>query len=411
MGSPQANLELSSCQKLKHIHPERLHKDKSFKMWTHIKGNTFTFLFIFGCFVAFTLAATSEEAEIIEDILKIENESSEDILKTENDSSEDMSSSESVRSARFLRWPKPSKKIKLRKRLGHPSPQNLDPMKPKKRLHVKTPLFMAKRPMRANPMVYKKVARKGPLGVKLPPRGPEPSPQRGLKRGPIPIPQRGHKTPRKLPMPVPPKNLKAPKAPPRAIYKKQLKHKNLVPKKTQNKKVVPALGLEKPVINEVVNKKIVPKPAGPLATKQHQKKQGLLADERFFFPTRPKRRPRPSKKRPKKRPSKYRRPKPQPKPKPQAVYKPKPTKKPARYPKTTTKAAPVYKPAPTGYPDVEITSYKPPQNVYNPSSDVDNFPAFSKPNFPDLSGPSPTGYPKAEVTSYSPPKDVYNPSS
>merc|ERR1712050_480922 len=131
MGSPQANLELSSCQKLKHIHPERLHKDKIFKMWTHIKGNTFTFLFIFGCFVAFTLAATSEEAEIIEDILKIEN-----------DSSEDMSSSESVRSARFLRWPKPSKKIKLRKRLGHPSPQNLGPMKPKKRLHVKTPLFM-----------------------------------------------------------------------------------------------------------------------------------------------------------------------------------------------------------------------------------------------------------------------------
>merc|ERR1712223_1458552 len=229
MGSPQANLGLSSCQKLKHIHPERLHKDKFFKMWTHIKGNTFTFLFIFGCFVAFTLATTSkEEAEIIEDILKIENESSEDML-----------SSESVRSARFLRWPRPSKKIKLRKRLGHPLPQNLDPMKPKKRLHVKTPLFMAKRPMRANPMVYKKVARKGPLGVKLPPRGPEPSPQRGLKRGPIPTPQRGHKTPRKLPMPVPPKNLKTPKAPPRAIYKKQLKHKNLVPKKTQNKKVVP----------------------------------------------------------------------------------------------------------------------------------------------------------------------------
>merc|ERR1712156_643016 len=227
MGSPQANLELSSCQKLKHIHPERLHKDKIFKMWTHIKGNTFTFLFIFGCFVAFTLGTTSkEEAENIEDILKIENDSNEDILRIENDSSEDMSSSESVRSARFLRWPRPSEKIKLRKRLGHPLPQNLDPMKPKKRLHVKTPLFMAKRPMRANPLVYKKVARKGPLGVKLPPRGPEPSPQR-------------HKTPRKMPiMPLPPP--KGPLAPPRAIYKKQLKHKPQIAH-TQTKKIVPGI--------------------------------------------------------------------------------------------------------------------------------------------------------------------------
>jgi len=103
-------------------------------MWTHIKGNTFTFLFIFGCLLALTFATTSEEEEILEDILRIEDQSGEDLT-----------SSESVRSARFLRWPKPNKKIKLRKRLGHPLPPNLvDPMKPKMRLHVKTPLLWLK---------------------------------------------------------------------------------------------------------------------------------------------------------------------------------------------------------------------------------------------------------------------------
>ena len=120
-----------------------------------------------------------------------------------------------------------------------------------------------------------------------------------------------------------------------------------------------------------------------MATK-HLKKQGAVADERFFFPARGKRRPRPSKKKPKKRPSKYRR----PKPKPQTIYKPKPTVKKPKKPKTTK--APAYRPVEpiTEYPDIEITSYKPPKDVYKQSSDAissDDFPEFSKPNFPDLS--------------------------
>merc|ERR1711981_1484331 len=99
MGSPQKNLELSSCHKLKHIHPERLHKVIIFKMWTHIKGNTFTFLFLFGCFLAFALATTSkEEDEIIEDL-----------------SNEDLTPMDSVRSSRFLRWPSlPNKKVRIK---------------------------------------------------------------------------------------------------------------------------------------------------------------------------------------------------------------------------------------------------------------------------------------------------------
>ena len=328
-----------------------------------MQGNTFTFLFIFGCLLSLSWGSSSIE----------EIEDTETLKDLSEDLSEDLTSMESQRSARFLRWPSPSRKVRIKKRLGpYPGalPPTLDPSKAKMRLHVKQPVMLAKRPMRSNPMVYKKVARKGPLGVKLPPRGPVPSPKR----------------PRKMPLPLPPKGLKSPKVPPKAIYKKKLKQKTpgslmknpAYKKPYPNKKVVPAQGLEKPVINEV-NKRVVPSQAGIVPTK-HQKKQGVVADERFFFPARGKRRPRPSKKKPKKRPSKYRRPK--PKPKPQPVYKPKPTKKPKK-PKTTK--APVYKPQPiTDYPS-EITSYKPPKDVYNPSSNVDTFPEFSKPNFPDLS--------------------------
>ena len=307
---------------------------------------------------------------------------------------------ESQRSARFLRWPSLAKnpnKFRIKKRLGpYPGPMpipTLDPSIPKKRLHVKQPVLLAKRPMRSqgglrsNPKVYKKIARKGPLGGKLPPKGPVPTARRPASSS--------RRPPRKLPLPVPPKGLIAPKTPARAIYKKKLKHKTPLikknpvqkkPQRSKNKKVIPAKALqEKPVTNKL-NNRLVPvlTPAGPVVTK-HLKKQGAIADDRFFFPARGKRRPRPSKKKPKKRPSKYRR----PKPKPQIIYKPKPTSKKPKKPKTTK--APAYKPVQaynTEAPDVEVTSYKPPKDVYKQSSDAissDDFPEFTKPNFPDLS--------------------------
>ena len=48
---------------------------------------------------------------------------------------------------------------------------------------------------------------------------------------------------------------------------------------------------------------------------------------------------------------------------------------------TTTKAA-AYQPTPQT--PQEVTSYKPPADVYNPSEDVDSFPEFPEPNFPDF---------------------------
>merc|ERR1711935_788056 len=289
------------------------------KMWTHIKGNTFTFIFIFGCLLAFSLAQSSAEEEV----------------------TDDLTSMESQRSARFLRWPSLSKnpnKFRIKKRLG-PYPgampiPTLDPSKPKKRLHVKQPLLLAKRPMRpqyegglrSNRMIYKKVARKGPLTGKLPPKGPVPTPRRPASSS--------RRPPRKLPLPLPPLGLKSPKSPARVIYKKQLKHKTPLikknpihkkPQRSKNKKVIPAMAIKEKLVTKKLNNRLVPvlTPAGPVATK-YQKKQGVAqADDRFFFPARGKRRPRPSKKKPKKRPSKYRR----PKPKPQTIYKPKPTAK------------------------------------------------------------------------------------
>ena len=348
-----------------------------------LQGNTFTFIFIFGCLLASSLAQSSAEEEV-------------------EDLTDDLTSMESQRSARFLRWPSLSKnpnKFRIKKRLGpYPGPMpipTLDPSIPKNRLHVKQPVLLAKRPMRpqyegglrSNRMIYKKVARKGPLTGKLPPKGPVPTPRRPASSS--------RRPPRKLPLPLPPLGLKSPKSPARVIYKKQLKHKTPLikknpihkkPQRSKNKKVIPAKALKEKLVTKKLNNRLVPvlTPAGPVATK-HQKKQGVAqADDRFFFPARGKRRPRPSKKKPKKRPSKYRR----PKPKPQTIYKPKPTAKKPKKPKTTK--APAYRPVAhnTETPDIEVTSYKPPKDVFKQSSDAissDDFPEFSKPDFPDLS--------------------------
>ena len=137
------------------------------------------------------------------------------------------------------------------------------------------------------------------------------------------------------------------------------------------------------------------------------KRIGHIAEDRFFF-GRPRRRPQnnykaPPKqkkrppKRPAKRPSKYKkRPKkpkkakggykkPAPKPpkkEPASTYKPTTTKEP---PKSTYASPPAPSPSysPPSY-EVEVTSYKPPAAVYEPSTDVDNFPKFPNPDFPDF---------------------------
>ncbi len=160
-----------------------------------------------------------------------------------------------------------------------------------------------------------------------------------------------------------PRQIQLPKGPPAPIYKKHLKkpgHQNQAP---------PIGELRKPQILSEAKK-----PLG-VGILRHQKKQGLPADDRFFFPRRNKRKQKKQKKRPQ---GGYRRPKPQP------SYKPKPTttSKPYQPPKTTKQAS--YKPSPPSY-DIEVTSYKPPQEVYKPSSNVDQFPDFETPNFPDLS--------------------------
>lgn len=201
------------------------------------------------------------------------------------------------------------------------------------------------------------MARKGPLGVKYarPPPPPAPPLQPVQQKAPKRLlpskhhqqkPNQGQKVPRQIPLP---------KGPPQAIFKKQLLKKN----PSQNKRPIEAI-ISKPVVNEV-NKK-----PSLLSANRNQKKQGLPADDRFFFPRRNKKQKRPKQKRPNRRP------------------KPKPTTKaPVTY-KTTTKAP--YKPI-TRQPsyDVKVTSYRPPKEVYRPSTDVDNFPDFSPPDFPDLS--------------------------
>ena len=172
------------------------------------------------------------------------------------------------------------------------------------------------------------MARKGPLGVAPLKRNPPPAPLKPLRqKQPLKMQRlapKQKKVPRKIPLP---------KGPPQAIYKKK----------------APLLLIK--------NKQV-------LDVQKNQKKQGLPADDRFFFPRRNKkkqRKRRPSHKRPKttKRPTK------------------KTTQKPVTYKPVTTTYKPQY--------DVEVTSYKPPQEVYRPSANVDSFPDFPKPDFPDLS--------------------------
>ena len=303
----------------------------------YFQGNTMKVLLFIGCFIIISVLA---------------QDFSEDY--------EDQVSLESTRSSRFLRWPSRSKKVRIKKRLGPLPPQIPPSMEPMKVVSKKR---LAPRPLRSSKpvKVYKKQSRKGPLGVKMPKRGLKPA----------------KKVPRKIHLP---------KGPPKSTHKKHKKVQKIV---------------QKPVVsNEVFKLKRQP------PSLRYQKKQGLVADERFFFPNRgSKRRPRPQKY---KRPSGgYRRPKPRPKP---SYSKPKPTKA-ATYKTTTKKAtykptkkptyeepsyeepepsyeapAPSYQPSskPQSY-DIEVTTYSPPKSVYEPSKDVDNFPKFPSPNFPDLS--------------------------
>ena len=293
------------------------------------------------CLLAFVVLAMGSSSEVEED---------------------DMALSESSRSARFLRLRWPSKKIRIKKRIG---PLGLVPLK--------QPISSSTIPsiQKKNKLLIKKKQRIQKPPTKL-------APTRDRTRDQIQKPKPVFKKKPLLKKNLPKRHLPSHKKP-KAIL--------APPHSTPRKPSTPSTPIRRPP----------------------PKRIGQIADERFFFGRgRKRRRPqgkKPSKpqgnykapkkpKKQKKRPSrpKYKRPK--PKPKPTKGYKP-PPKKTTTY-KPTTKApsyeeptAPPYKPpaAPSyeapSY-GVEVTSFKPPAEVYEPSTDVDNFPSFPNPDFPEF---------------------------
>ena len=289
------------------------------------------------CLLAFVVLAMGSSSEVEED---------------------DMALSESLRSARFLRFKWPSKKIRIKKRIG---PLGLVPAKP---ISSSTIPSIQKK----NKLLSKK--------------------------------QRIQKPPTKL-VPTRDRTREIQKQKPKPVFKKKPLKKSLP------KRHLPSHKKPKAILAPPHSTPRKPSTPSTPIRRPPPKRIGQIADERFFFRGRKRRRPqgKPSKpqgnykapKKPKKqqkRPSrpKYKRPK--PKPKPTKGYK-KPPKKTTTY-KPTTKApsyekptAPPYKPpaAPSyeapSY-GVEVTSFKPPAEVYEPSTDVDNFPSFPNPDFPEF---------------------------
>merc|ERR1712226_876628 len=190
------------------------------------------------------------------------------------------SSQENSRSARFLKLPNLLKrKIRIKKRIGpidgHHQQTHLNPSVPRKRLHLKKNRPLAKRPQ--PPQVAKR------------------------QLGPVPPPQA---------------------RPVRPLVKQPLKHQFKQP--FRPKKLPTRFLNKKHLKNEII------RPQGPPQGPNRFLKKPV-ADERFFFGNRGRRRPRPSykKKQPKrrpqhKRPNKYR-------PKPQAPKKTKAPKKTTTY--------------------------------------------------------------------------------
>ena len=262
---------------------------------------------------------------------QVDLEDLDDLITAESNSKETTQS----RNARFLKMPALFKrKIRIKKRIGplDPARPPFNPSVPRQRLHMKRPQPVVKRPVPPAPVAkYPKVGKMGRLGP-VPPPQPVPARPSALR-------------PKQQKRPVAPRPVK--KLPSRHLNKKQLHSKE-------------------PIFNDI-------RPQGP---QRILKKP--IADERFFFGNRGRRRPRPQykKKKPKRRP--HKRPAKRPK-----VQKPKAPKKQTTY-KTTTKA-PAYKPPATEptY-EVEVTSYKPSEEVYQPSHNVDEFPDFPEPDFPDF---------------------------
>ena len=280
-----------------------------------------------GCcfFVFLTLCIVYSQAQKLEDL--------DDLITAE-------SSQENSRSARFLKLPNLLKrKIRIKKRIGPvDAGHHLNPSVPRKRLHVKKNRPLAKRPPPP--------PKGGKVGKRL--LGPVPPPQASRPVRPL-----VKKQPLKLQVKQQVKQIRPQKLPTRFLNKKHLN-------------------------NEIIRQPQGPPPQGP----NRFLKKPSVADERFFFGNRGRRRPRPSykkkqpKRRPHKRPNKYR-------PKPQAPKKTKPKKTTTYKPKTTKAPAPAYKPTEPSY-EVEVTSYKPPKNVYEPAHNVDEFPDFPEPDFPDF---------------------------
>ena len=275
---------------------------------------------LFSLAISLTILASAEaqDYDYLEDL--------DDLITAESQSQS--------RNARFLKMPSLFKrKIRIKKRIGPLDPRPpFNPAGPRQRLHMKRPQQpLVKRPQPPPSVAkYPKVGKMGRLGP-VPPPQPSPARPNGLR-------------PKKQPRPAAPRPVK--KLPSRHLNKKQLH------------------SVEKPIYNEI-------RPQGP---QRILKKP--MADERFFFGNRGRRRPRPQykKKKPKRRP--HKRPAKRP-----VAHKPKAPKKTTTY-KTTTKA-PAYKPTEPSY-EVEVTSYKPSEAVYEPTHDVDEFPAFPNPDFPDF---------------------------
>ena len=288
-----------------------------------------------GCcfFVFLTLCIVYSQAQKLEDL--------DDLITAE-------SSQENSRSARFLKLPNLLKrKIRIKKRLGpidgHHQQTHLNPSVPRKRLHLKK-----NRPL---------------------PKRPQPPPVAKRQLGPVPPPQA---------RPVRP----LVKQPLKLQFKPQVKHQVNHQVKKQVKQPFRPKKLPTRFLNKKHLKNEIIRPQGPPQGPNRFLKKPV-ADERFFFGNRGRRRPRPSykKKQPKrrpqhKRPNKYRL-------KPQAPKKTKAPKKTTTYKPTTKAPAPAYKPTEPSY-EVEVTSYKPSEDVYQPAHDVDEFPDFPEPDFPDF---------------------------